>query len=162
MLGIASFYLCCLHEPQSLGCREFRGNHHPAFQVRCSAVCSRGGPGADALCRLPTSAVHHRHQGRARADPSPARTRIATGSCASEGSPSRRRRKSSRPCCMKKVTRQQACLISCRGSPRLPVARRIRTRDLNWRDGRSDCWNAPQNSPAAQPETGCTAGACRG
>jgi hypothetical protein len=71
MLGIASFYLCCLHEPQSLGCREFRGNHHPAFQVRCSAVCSRGGPGADALCRLLTSAVHHRHQGRARADRRP-------------------------------------------------------------------------------------------
>src|SRR5450755_1927703 len=36
---------------------------------------------------------------------------------------------------MKKVTRQQACLISCRGSPRLPVARRIRTRDLNWGTG---------------------------
>jgi hypothetical protein len=33
---------------------------------------------------------------------------------------------------------------------------------LELEDGRSDCWNAPQNSPAAQPETGCTAGACRG
>jgi hypothetical protein len=27
-----------------LGRREFRGNHHPAFEIRRAAFCSRGGP----------------------------------------------------------------------------------------------------------------------
>ena len=76
----------------------------------------------------------------------PATTRTATVSCASAGSPSQRRRKSSRPSCRRKAARRKACSISCRGSPRSPAARRIRTRGLSLRAGRSDCWNAPETS----------------
>ena len=38
-LGIASFYLRGVHEPQSLGRRELRGNHDPAFKIRRTAFC---------------------------------------------------------------------------------------------------------------------------
>ena len=53
----------------------------------------------------------------------------------------------------RKAARRKACSISCRGSPRLPAARRIRTRGLSLRARRSDCWNAPETSRAAQPKS---------
>src|SRR5438045_3674763 len=54
---------------------------------------------------------------------------------------------------MRKAAHRRACSISCRGSPRWPVARRIKTRVLNLRGRRGGCWNAlPDWRMAAQPE----------
>jgi hypothetical protein len=72
---------------------------------------------------------------------------------ANAASPSRRRRRSSRPPCMRKDAHRRACLISRKGSPRLPAARRIRTRVWSLRAGRRDCRSAPEASRAAQPQS---------
>ena len=62
-----------LPEPQSLGRRGFRGDHHPPLQICRLPLRARGGAGADPLRQFLAHAVRQRHQGGARADRRPHR-----------------------------------------------------------------------------------------
>src|SRR5258707_11443635 len=64
---------CRLHEPQSLGRREFRGNHYQALEIRWAAFRARGRTSADELCQFLARAVRRRDQGRAGTDRCPYR-----------------------------------------------------------------------------------------
>ena len=96
------------HEPQSLGRRGFRGDHHPAFQIRRLALRPGGRAGAERASPNASPAPFVvRHQGGAGARSSPATTRTARASCASAASPRPRRARSSRLCSPKKAARPE-------------------------------------------------------
>ena len=122
---------------------EREGQSHPALRIRLrrrhgsrrygasfGAKASVKAPNDQAFVEQKNGAVVRRLVGYGRFDGvetarvmarlyAAARLRASRRYCSSP-----RRRKSSRPCCMKKAVRRKACLISCRELPRWPAGSR--------------------------------------